>query len=301
MATVLSGFKSNPARSNCLTSAPKKLPCSTHHRAKIKLSSARRKSSKLGPPSMEMKSGFPTSALHSRIAHCKTEQNKRGLSTHPCRTPPVILNFFLLSSILPTTSPRHLKYIPFKIRTRWTKLPSAPRAVHNARQCARSYAFDKSKLMIHAIQGFLQGQFYPKPSWLWQGVLLVVVLAEIHAVVPVLLPTNVRVVLQVKNSQSLCVFNQWIRFPLFQFLPMNLSDLQTQVFPQMLFHCLPACNTQLLQMFGWRKNNPLPPRNAMFHTSSEQNIFQIACSRGWWGRNHFTNVLLVTCGMPMFI
>ena len=148
MTTVLSVFRSKPTRSKCLTSAPKRFPASTRDRPKTKMSSAKRKSSKLGPPSIKLKPTFPTSALHSRIAHCNTEQNKRGLSTHPCRTPPVILNL-LFCPMSPTTSPHCPKYTHCKIHTRWTGIPSSTRAVHTAGQCTRSNAFDKSKLMIH--------------------------------------------------------------------------------------------------------------------------------------------------------
>ena len=49
----------------------------------------------------------------------------------------------------PTTSPHCPKYTHCKIHTRWTGIPSSTRAVHNAGQCTRSNAFDKSKLMIH--------------------------------------------------------------------------------------------------------------------------------------------------------
>ena len=65
-----------------------------------------------------------------------------------------------------------------------------------------------------------------------------------------------------------------------------------------LFVCVQHANVANVWM---EKKQSFAPWNAMFHTSSQQNIFQVACSRSWWGRNHFTNVLLVTCGMPMFI
>ena len=60
-----SGFHSKAMGSNCLTNAPKRLPASTRDCAKIKMSSAKRQSSKLGPPSIKLKPIFPTSALHS--------------------------------------------------------------------------------------------------------------------------------------------------------------------------------------------------------------------------------------------
>lgn len=49
----------------------------------------------------------------------------------------------------PTTSPHCPKYMHCKIHTRWTRIPSATRAPHNAGQCTRSNVFDKSKLMIY--------------------------------------------------------------------------------------------------------------------------------------------------------
>ncbi len=148
MTVIFSGFKSKPTRSNCLTNAPKRLPASIRECAKIKMPSAKRKSSNLGSPSIKLKPIFPTSALHSRIAHCNTTQNKRGLNTQPCRTPPAILNF-LLCLMSPTTSPRCPKSTHCKIHTRWSGIPSSTRALHNAGQCTRSTAFDKSKLMVH--------------------------------------------------------------------------------------------------------------------------------------------------------
>ena len=138
MTTVLSVFKSKPTRSKCLTSASKRFPASTRDRPKTKMSSAKRKSSKLGPPSIKLKPTCPTSALHSRIAHCKTEQNKRGLSTHPCRTPPVILNL-LLCPMSPTTSPHCPKYTHCKVHTRWTGIPTS----------TSSTSISQNKIQLH--------------------------------------------------------------------------------------------------------------------------------------------------------
>ena len=111
MTPVLSVFKSKPTRSKCLTGASKRFTASTRDRPKTKMSSAKRKSSKLGPPSIKLKPTFPTSALHSRIAHCKTEQNKRGLSTHAscdielAALPHVTYNFTALSKIYTLQNP----------------------------------------------------------------------------------------------------------------------------------------------------------------------------------------------------
>ena len=137
MTIIFSGLRSKPTRPNCLTNASKRLPASTRDCAKIRMSSAKRKSSKLGPPSIKLKPIFPTSALHSRIAHCNTAQNKRGLSTHPCRTPPVILNF-LLCPFLPTTSPHCPKYTHCKIpyESEWVK-PVCPKAAHERHRWKR--------------------------------------------------------------------------------------------------------------------------------------------------------------------
>ena len=81
---------------------------------------------------------------------------------------------------------------------------------------------------------------------------------------------------------------------------MNLSDLQTQIFPQMLFHCLPACNTQLLQILREKKQSFAALKCHVSHQLSAKyfpNCWQSKLMR----TQSFTNVLLVTCGMPMFI
>ena len=101
--------QSKPTRSKSLTSASKRSPASTRDRPKTKMSSAKRTSSKMGPPSIKLKPTFPTSALRSRIGHCNTEQNKRGFSARPCRVAP---------PMSPTTSPHCLKYTHCKIHTR---------------------------------------------------------------------------------------------------------------------------------------------------------------------------------------
>ena len=51
----------------------------------------------------------PTFNLHFRMANCNTAQKRRGLKTHPCRTPPVMLKF-LLRPDDPMTSPNCPSY-----------------------------------------------------------------------------------------------------------------------------------------------------------------------------------------------
>ena len=64
------------------------LPTSKADRAKSKMSSANRKSMRCGIPSDKSKPRSPTFSLHFRIANCNTAQKRRGLKTHPGRTPP---------------------------------------------------------------------------------------------------------------------------------------------------------------------------------------------------------------------
>ena len=191
---VLCGFNGKRTRSKCLTSAAKGRPASTRDRPKTNMFFAKRKSGKLGPPSIKLKPTFPTSALHSRISHCNTEQNKRGLSTHPCRMPPVVLNLVPCPCHLPLNSPHCPKYRHCKIHARQTKIPSSTRAVHDAGQCTRSNAFDKSKLMIHTGISTASALSKTKLAATMQNQVscVVVVVAEIHAVLPaVLLPITV--------------------------------------------------------------------------------------------------------------
>ena len=100
MTIVFSGLRNKATRSNCLTHAAQRLPASTCDCVKNLDVPTKRASNKLGPPSIKLKPIFPTSALRSRIADCNTAQNKRGLSTHPCRTPPVILNVLICGKLM---------------------------------------------------------------------------------------------------------------------------------------------------------------------------------------------------------
>ena len=116
--------KADQRNPTVLTNAPRRLPISTRDCAKIRKSSAKRKSNKFGPPSIKLKPTLPTWALHSRMVHCNTAQIKRGLCTHPCRTLPVVLNF-LLCPVSPKASPDGPKYTHCKIHTRWTRCSSS--------------------------------------------------------------------------------------------------------------------------------------------------------------------------------
>lgn len=81
MPVVFARFTSKPTRSNCWTDASKRLPASTRNFAKIK---------QVGTSIHQVETHVPTSALHFRKVLYDKTQNKLGLSTCPCRTPPVI-------------------------------------------------------------------------------------------------------------------------------------------------------------------------------------------------------------------
>lgn len=81
MPIVFARFTSKPTRSNCWTDASKGLPASTSNCAKIK---------QVGTSIHQVETYVPTSALHFRTVLYNKTQNKRGHSTCPCRTPPVI-------------------------------------------------------------------------------------------------------------------------------------------------------------------------------------------------------------------
>ena len=134
--------QTNP--SNCWTNASERLQASTADCAKMKMSSAKRKSSNVGPPSIKLKPIFPTSALLFALLIATPHKTNVDLA----RTPPVILQF-LHCPMSPTNSPYCPKYTHCNIHTRWSGIPSSTRAPPNAGPIARSNAFDKSKLMIH--------------------------------------------------------------------------------------------------------------------------------------------------------
>ena len=102
--TVFSAFNSEPTCSKCIINESINWPNPWRERAKIKMSSAKRKSSKFGPPSIRSMPACPTACFHFRMANSKTAQNNRGLRTQPCRTPPVIGNLSLRPKS-PTISP----------------------------------------------------------------------------------------------------------------------------------------------------------------------------------------------------
>ncbi len=160
MTTLLYAFKSKLLRANCSTNASKRLPSFN-----MRLHKNEDVVTQVGTSVHQVETHI--------IAHCNTARNKRGPSTCPCRTPPVILNF-LLCPMSPTTSPDCPKHTHCQIHTRWSEIPLSTRAFHNAGQCTRSNAFDKSRLL------FTQG--YPTSRWLCRGVLPVVVPAETHVV-----------------------------------------------------------------------------------------------------------------------
>ena len=91
---------------------------------------------------------LPTFNLNFRMANCNTAQKRRGLKTHPCRTPPVMLNF-LLRPDDPMTSPNCPSYNFEIIQTMCSEMPCSCKLFRSAGQWTRSNAFDRSKLTTH--------------------------------------------------------------------------------------------------------------------------------------------------------
>ena len=90
--TVFAAFNCNPMFCNLRTGSSNKAIASAAVRAKRRISSAKRRSSKDGIVSPRSKPYPFVSAfrLQADIPHCNTLQNKRGLNTHPCRTPALL-------------------------------------------------------------------------------------------------------------------------------------------------------------------------------------------------------------------
>ena len=112
------------------------------------MSSAKRKSNKCDIPSPKLRPRCSTRLRQRPIASCSTEQNNRGLKTHPCRTPAQISNSWLLSLLL-TTWPFWFAYVICSNQIKWGETPCSLKASHNDFQSTRSKAFDKSRLTIH--------------------------------------------------------------------------------------------------------------------------------------------------------
>ena len=148
--SVCEAFIFKPALSNVVikTSSNDAIPSALS--LKIKMSSAKRRSSKGGYPSWKS-IPHPFTSAHARqscIAHCNTEQNRRGLSTHPCRTPAFIGKIVLLPQV-PFTSPVCSQYSTCKIQTKCAETPCSNNDCQSASQSILSKIFDRSKLTIH--------------------------------------------------------------------------------------------------------------------------------------------------------
>ena len=111
------------------------------------MSSANLRSSNDRPPSRKSKPKCSISSRQFAIDISNTEQNSRGLKTHPCRTPPCISKD-LLQPLLPTTCPCWFRYKLWIIQIMCSERPCSERARHSVGQCTRSKAFDKSRLTI---------------------------------------------------------------------------------------------------------------------------------------------------------
>ena len=141
---VLSVFNTSPTWDKHTTSSSKNRPASMYVVAKIKMSSANRRSKRVGPPSPKSSLSLPTVRRHIPIAISNTAQNSRGL---PCLTPRLMSNNVLLSlvpAICPLWSLSKLR----KSQIIWSLIPCWDKARQSDGQCTRSRAFDKSTLTI---------------------------------------------------------------------------------------------------------------------------------------------------------
>ena len=146
--TVLFAFNKTPTSDNSATKLSNSFLTSMAERAKSRMSSANRRSMRCGIPSDKSKPRSPTFILHFRMANCNTAQKRRGLKTHPCRTPPVMLNF-LLRPVDPMTSANCPSYNFEIIEIVCSEMPCSSKPFQSAGQWTRSNAFDKSKLTTH--------------------------------------------------------------------------------------------------------------------------------------------------------
>ena len=115
-----------------------------------------------GIPSDKSKPRSPTFNLHFRIANCNTAQKRRGLKTHPCCTPPVMLNY-LLRPEDPMTSPNCPSYNFDIIQTMCSEMRCSRKLFQSAGQWTRSNAFDKFKLTTHT--GIPTAKVLPKKTF----------------------------------------------------------------------------------------------------------------------------------------
>ena len=111
------------------------------------MSSANLKSNRACPPSPRSNPKSSTEARQHAIAISRTELKRRGLKTQPCRTPPRIGKDRLQTSSA-KTCPSWFRYKFWRIQIIWFERPCWDRARHNAGQCTRSNALDKSRLII---------------------------------------------------------------------------------------------------------------------------------------------------------
>ena len=148
--TVLSTFNRKPTLPTAFTNLSKICATSGPEFANNRMSSAKRRSTKLSRASPRSKPAFPISVLHCLKAHSRTAVNSRGLKTQPCRTPPVMEKLRLLPHS-PMTSPSCSSYAFPNNHTKCSGTPCSRRATHNVGQCTRSNAVDKSKLTIHTV------------------------------------------------------------------------------------------------------------------------------------------------------
>ena len=101
------------------------------------MSSANLKCSNDRPQSRKSKPKCSISSRQFAIDISNTEQNSRGLKTHPCRTPPC-KSKNLLQPLLPTTCPCWFRYKFWIIQIMCSERPCSERARHSAGQCTRS-------------------------------------------------------------------------------------------------------------------------------------------------------------------
>ena len=142
-------FSCNPMFCNLCTRSSNKAIASAAVRANRRISSAKRRSSKNAMLSPRSKPHFRVSAfcLQADIPHCNTLHNKRGLNTHPCRTP-AWMGKGLLLLCSPCTSPRIIYNVYF-IETLWSQrvLPLQVPTANSANRAVASWTANSANAL----------------------------------------------------------------------------------------------------------------------------------------------------------
>ena len=143
ITVVFPAFNTSPTWYKHTTSLSKSRPASMYVAAKIKSSSANRRSKRVGPPSPKSNPRPPTVRRHMPIAISNTAQNTRGLNTHLCPTPRLMSNSLLLS-LVPAICRFWFLYKFCKNLIIWSLIPCWDKTRQSDGQCTQSKACDKS-------------------------------------------------------------------------------------------------------------------------------------------------------------